>query len=173
MLLTCSCSCFIDLHSSAGSYGNLLLKAIRLSVDINDVLIPDPSLMPFLSGLCHQYKDEFFLVCFVTYLNFPITTSNRIFSPRKTFSLCFISQILVESGFEDKEWASPPALLSSRAAHDKQRKEPLAGTAAAEDSGLLNPSAHPFLIPNTHTNFVLLFLGLSLQIHTLLTTDLS
>lgn len=140
-------------------------------MDINVVLIPDPFLMPFLSGLCHQYKDEFFLVCFVTYLHFRITTSNRVFSPRKTFGLYFISQILVESGFEDKEWSSPPVLLSSGAVHDKQRKEPLAGTVAAEDSGLLNPSAHPFLIPNTHMDFVLLFLGLGFQIHTLLTTD--
>lgn len=69
------------------------------------------------------------------------------FSPRGRHSdiLCFISQILVELGFED-EWSSPPALLLSGAAHGKQQKEPLAGTADAEDSGLVNPLAHPFLI---------------------------
>lgn len=73
------------LRSAAGSYGTPLLKAVRLSEDINDVLIPDPSLMPFLSGLCHQCKDEFFLLYLKTYLHFRITTSNRVFSPRKTF----------------------------------------------------------------------------------------
>lgn len=67
--------------------------------------------------------------------------------------------------------SAPPLQRFSGAAHGKQQKEPLAGTAVAEGSGLLNPLAHPFLIPNIHTGFVLLFLGLGLQIHTLLTID--
>lgn len=77
----------------------------------------------------------------------------------------------MELGFEDKEWSPPMVLLSSGAAHGKQQKESLAGTAAAEDPGLLNPLAHPFLIPNIHAGFVHLFHGFGLQIHTLITID--
>lgn len=173
VLLTFLCSCFTDLRSAAGSYGNLPLKAVRLSVDINDVLIPDPSLMPFLSGLCHQCKDELFLLHLCNLPAFFVSQPATGFSPRGRHSdrLCFTSQILVELGFEDKEWSPPMVLLSSGAAHGKQQKESLAGTAAAEDPGLLNPLAHPFLIPNTHTGFVHLFHGLGLQIHTLITID--
>lgn len=104
---------------------------------------------------------------FVTYLYFRITTSNRVFSSRKAFRP-FIFHIPNPGGtrLEDKEWSSSPVLLSSGAAHGKQQKKPRAGTAAAEDLSLLNPLAHNFLIPNTHTSFVLLFLRLGLQIHT-------
>lgn len=171
VLLTFLCSCFTDLRGVSGSYGNLPLKAIRLSVDINDVLLPDPSLMPFLSGLCHQCKDELFLLHLCNLPAFSYCSQGQGFLPEEDIQrvLCFISRILVEPGFEDKEWSSSPVLLSSGAAHGKQQKEPLAGTAAAEDSGLLNPLAHPFLIPIIHTGFVHLFHGLGLQIHTLIT----
>lgn len=127
--------------------------------------------MPFLSGLCHQCKDELFLLHLCNLPAFSYCNQGQGFLPEEDIQrvLCFISRILVEPGFEDKEWSSPPVLLSSRAAHGKQQKEPLAGTAAAEDSGLLNPLAHPFLIPTIHTGFVHLFHGLGLQIHTLIT----
>lgn len=171
-------SCPTDLHSAADSYGNLPLKVVRLSVDSNDVFIPDPSRMSFLYGLCHQNaKTNSSYSVFVTYLHFLIPTSGKVFSPRKTFRqiMFHTPNPCGSSAFEDEDWSSPPALLSSRAAHGKQQKGPLADTAAVGDLNLLNPLAS-YPIHNTHISFVTVFhcLGLHtdfLQSHTVITID--
>ena len=148
-------------------------------MDSNDVLIPDPSLMPFLYGLCHQHAKMNSSYCvFVTYLQFLIPISDRVFSPRETFrQITFhIRNPCGSSAFEDEEWSFRPALLSSGVAHGKRQKGPLAETAAAGDSDLPSPLAYPYRIHNAHTGFVILFhcLGLHtdfLQSHTVIITD--
>lgn len=91
VLLTFLCSCFTDLRSAAGAYGNLPLKAVRLSVDINDVLIPDPSLMPFLSGLCHQCKDELFLLHLCNLPAFLYHNQRQGFLPEEDIQTDYVS----------------------------------------------------------------------------------
>lgn len=99
-----------DLRSTAGSYGNLSLKVVRLSVDSNDVLIPDLSLMQLVYGLRHQNAttNSSSYCIFVTYLHFFIPPSDRVFSPRKAFrqSMFHTPNPCGSSAFEDKSHLS-------------------------------------------------------------------